>query len=558
MVVGGAHSGVLGAGGSGGGPAGLLRVWEGNGGTWLWGKRLGKVLMSCHGILDRHKLILEACEANSLSQEDYIELGRAGVGTCLLEGLPDWLVSYSAHLVQFSAAVVLLVFFIIYLIPKIYGCLYWMKLRFINFERTKLPHEILKHNVEEKKKFFSEICLEVEKNDAEVQAEGVYNARLQNLALSLDKVNGIPYAGMMSTCFFPITSASRDKALLGAVPTNPDSTAWMFYRLTVRCSNCGNVRGLCPTDEGCVFGLLFRGSAVIATAKWTQRVRYVLRCVFGDPKKAPPPVRKLGPEALVSILWKGEGSLVEDLLASMAIHMEPEILNDLKFKIQSHDPSGFDNVQKELRKSLLWLRDELRNLPCTAKCRHDAAADLIHMYAYTKCFFKIREYQSVTSPPVYISPLDLGPKYAGRMGSGFQEYCKTYGVNYCLGQLIYWHSQNNADPDSRLGRARRGCLSLPDISSFYGKSHKPVHERVYDSRTVRFMLSRMVSAWAWPLKVIYVVNPGRIIPRTDAIERDGISLTGKAAGEIVAQGSDMGVQEQPWILWEPDAGCRVK
>jgi hypothetical protein len=36
------------------------------------------------------------------------------------------------------------------------------------------------------------------------------------------------------------------------------------------------------------------------------------------------------------------------------------------------------------------LRDELRTLSCTYKCRHDAAADLIHMYAYTKCFFRVR------------------------------------------------------------------------------------------------------------------------------------------------------------------------
>lgn len=63
-----------------------------------------------------------------------------------------------------------------------------MKVRFINFERTKLPEEILKHNLEEKRKFFSDICLEFEKSDAEIQAEGVYNQRLQNLALTLDKV----------------------------------------------------------------------------------------------------------------------------------------------------------------------------------------------------------------------------------------------------------------------------------------------------------------------------------------------------------------------------------
>jgi Protein SET DOMAIN GROUP 2 C-terminal len=36
------------------------------------------------------------------------------------------------------------------------------------------------------------------------------------------------------------------------------------------------------------------------------------------------------------------------------------------------------------------LRDELRSLPSTYKCRHDAAADLIHIYAYTKCLFKVR------------------------------------------------------------------------------------------------------------------------------------------------------------------------
>lgn len=58
-----------------------------------------QVLKDSHGMLDRHKLMLEACEANSVSQEDYIDLARAGLGTCLLSGLPEWLVAYSAHLV---------------------------------------------------------------------------------------------------------------------------------------------------------------------------------------------------------------------------------------------------------------------------------------------------------------------------------------------------------------------------------------------------------------------------------------------------------------------------
>ncbi|CAJ1956392.1 unnamed protein product [Sphenostylis stenocarpa] len=337
-----------------------------------------KVLKDSHGILDRHYLMLEACELNSVSEEDYTDLGRAGLGSCLLGGLPDWLVAYAARLV-----------------------------RFINFERTKLPEEILKHNLEEKRKYFSDICLEVERSDAEVQAEGVYNQRLQNLAVTLDKV------------------------------------------------------------------------------------RYVMRCIFGDPRKAPPPLEKLSPEATVSFLWKGEGSFVEELLQCIAPHVEEDILNDLKFKIHAHDPSNAVDIQKELRKSLLWLRDEVRNLPCTYKCRHDAAADLIHIYAYTKYFFRIQNYQTITSPPVYISPLDLGPKYTNKLGAEFQEYRKIYGENYCLGQLIFWHNQSNADPDRSLARASRGCLSLPDTSSFYAKAQKPSRHCVYGPRTVRSMLARM-------------------------------------------------------------------
>ncbi|KAL2981404.1 hypothetical protein AAZX31_13G287400 [Glycine max] len=346
-----------------------------------------KVLKDSHGILDRHCLMLEACELNSVSEEDYNDLGRAGLGSCLLGGLPDWLVAYAARLV-----------------------------RFINFERTKLPEEILKHNLEEKRKYFSDIILEVERSDAEVQAEGVYNQRLQNLAVTLDKV------------------------------------------------------------------------------------RYVMRCIFGDPRKAPPPLEKLSPEATVSFLWKGEGSFVEELVQCITPHVEEGILNDLKFKIHAHDPSNSGDIQKELRKSLLWLRDEVRNLPCTYKCRHDAAADLIHIYAYTKYFFRIRNYQTITSPPVYISPLDLGPKYTNKLGAEFQEYRKIYGENYCLGQLIFWHNQSNADPDRSLARASRGCLSLPDTNSFYAKAQKPSRHCVYGPRTVRSMLARMekLPQRSWP------------------------------------------------------------
>lgn len=83
--------------------------------------------------------------------------------------------------------------------------------------------------------------------------------------------------------------------------------------------------------------------------------------------------------------------------------------------------------------------------------------------------------------------------YADKLGSGVHEYCKTYGETYCLGQLIYWHDQK-AEPDAILAKTSRGCLSLPDVGSFYAKVQKPSRQRVYGPRTVKFMLSRMVSS----------------------------------------------------------------
>lgn len=63
-----------------------------------------QVLKEWHGMLDRIHLMLEACELNSVSEEDYLDLGRAGLGSCLLGGLPDWVVAYSARLVRLFAA----------------------------------------------------------------------------------------------------------------------------------------------------------------------------------------------------------------------------------------------------------------------------------------------------------------------------------------------------------------------------------------------------------------------------------------------------------------------
>ncbi|KAJ0668027.1 hypothetical protein HanPI659440_Chr17g0684311 [Helianthus annuus] len=84
-----------------------------------------------------------------------------------------------------------------------------------------------------------------------------------------------------------------------------------------------------------------------------------------------------------------------------------------------------------------------------------------------------------------------GPQVCRENGPGLHEYRKTYDKNYCLGQLIFWHNQAYAEPDDNLIKASRGCLSLPEIESFYSKIQKPSSQRVYGPRTVKSMLSRM-------------------------------------------------------------------
>lgn len=79
-----------------------------------------------------------------------------------------------------------------------------------------------------------------------------------------------------------------------------------------------------------------------------------MRCIFGDPKNAPPPLKRLSPEESVSYIWNGEGSLVEELLLSMVPHVEEDLISDLKLKIRAHDPLCSDDIQKELQQSLLW------------------------------------------------------------------------------------------------------------------------------------------------------------------------------------------------------------
>ncbi|BBN01324.1 [histone H3]-lysine4 N-trimethyltransferase ATXR3 [Marchantia polymorpha subsp. ruderalis] len=307
-----------------------------------------EVIARDHGLLDRHRLLLNACSPAPITNEEIEEMRQAGLGSCVLSGLPTWAVKYAARLVHF-----------------------------MNFEKTHLPAELLKDFDLKRKQGVVEGSSEV---DAEITTEGVYNQRLQNLTITLDKV------------------------------------------------------------------------------------RHILTELFDKPGLAPPPVRKLDLKEMVQWIWKKENSVVNELLQCLAPHLEREKMLQFKESVGRNSPNDSGN---NLHLSLLWLRDALRRLPATCKARHDAAADLIHMYANTKHFFVLEDYAVVKSTPVLITPLDLGTKHSL---TGNRRWSKVYSKEYVWGQLINWFKQKAADPGASLAKSSRGCLVLPDVSSCYARS----------------------------------------------------------------------------------------
>ncbi|CAM6122763.1 unnamed protein product [Calypogeia fissa] len=329
-----------------------------------------EVILKQHGLLDRHRLLLDSCSATSVTEEGLQEMRQAGLGTCLLSGLPPWVLKYAAGLVHF-----------------------------MNVEKTLLPAELLKDLELKVQQGMVEGCTE---ENAEITTEGVYNQRLQNLAITLDKV------------------------------------------------------------------------------------RHILTKTYKNPSLAPPPLRMLDKKDIVQLIWKRHDSVVNELLQCLAPHLPKETMSDFTQSIAKHAPH---DLGTNLMQCLLWLRDELRRLPATCKARHDAAADLIHIYAYTRNFFIAEDYAVVESAPMDIHPLDLGS--SRHSSSGTRVWHKTYSKEYVWGQLMGWYKQSVADPGASLAKAARGCLTLPDVSSCYAKSMQHDFRQGYGQKHRQKMISHM-------------------------------------------------------------------
>ena len=112
-------------------------------------------------------------------------------------------------------------------------------------------------------------------------------------------------------------------------------------------------------------------------------------------------------------------------------------------------------------------------------CTESSFQDIYYVWLLTMhLFVDFQDYPTFESPPLTITPLDLGPKHAYKLGAApFKKWVKTYSKDYVLGQLIFWYKPNEAEPGASLAKASRGCLILTDPTSCYAKS--PQHRLSY-------------------------------------------------------------------------------
>ena len=90
---------------------------------------------------------------------------------------------------------------------------------------------------------------------------------------------------------------------------------------------------------------------VISSSLPSPQVRYCLKRLFGHPRHAHPPLRRLAGADLQRRIWAGEGSVVAVLLRCAAAHMERPAFLQLRQRVRERTPKP---SAAAVRRSLLW------------------------------------------------------------------------------------------------------------------------------------------------------------------------------------------------------------
>lgn len=339
-------------------------------------------------------MFLRACTGEPVADEDLTLLRNAGFvpGRGLLKNVPQWLLKYVALIV-----------------------------RFVRYEERELPAYVLSDNRRRITVALSKSQTPIKEcsvRDAEIEAQGVCENRLQNLAITLSKVR-------------------------------------YFLR---------------------------RGVSGASVAE------------------VPPPLRPVEGEELAQRLWCDQTSIARQVLGCMSCHKPlPEGAEALAAGVAERDATVLAGGRTALNAALFWLRDELKKLKPTAECRHDAAADLVHMYACTKAFYMHREeepYRFFRSEPIEVraNEISSGIGAGGASSKVVGSVAKAYQNAFVWGQLTFWHKMDIAEPVANLHVLRRGCITLPDATCCYSSKPGVDLPRGYGPKQRAFFIQRLEDA----------------------------------------------------------------
>uniref|UniRef100_A0A6A7FXM5 Histone-lysine N-methyltransferase ATXR3 n=2 Tax=Hirondellea gigas TaxID=1518452 RepID=A0A6A7FXM5_9CRUS len=234
---------------------------------------------------------------------------------------------------------------------------------------------------------------------------------------------------------------------------------------------------------------IVRNKRIQTLAITLDKIKYFLRHK-GQPQHSP--LRVLSTVEVIERLWTSSNSLARILRKCIAPHLNATMKEKLRKILNENlpDSSDFDRLAY-VRRCLITIRDFLRNLTPTKGASHFAAADIIHLFAYTTIFLEKRQYIPFKSAYAEVGVCADGS------GRGVVEHC-SYTSDYLWSQLDSWFLETTQSKLTRFYNLHRGSLILPDIDSCYSAEYDGVLKTPYSEYHRQSVLDSLSQKSNWP------------------------------------------------------------
>ena len=479
-----------------------------------------QIMQREHSILHRIKLLYNACTMH-LDEVDRVALENASFRSSILDGLPEWCVKYAAYVIQFAET-----------------------------ERLALP-DVMVHEAE---KFNAEM-LNTESiynlETASHEAKGVFLNRLQNLAITLDRVKHVlrqPGQNLNP----PLFNLCHE-VVCGFLWNNPDSVVLRFF---------SSIRIHLNSEQVDYLGGIV--SQKIATANYSVlKSNFLLLASFCH-SLPPTPYAFHHAAGDLFILyantdfWFSENDYLEFRsppfhYTELGLKSVPKISNREKLEApitaeekereemiisntewRTCDISGELGRGKRSRKTVRNLDSEEVDFESKPKRRSERKAEstTVHLIddqkiekgeevgvvsnsLEIKSEEKIKmdlddatiDGKTVSNREVKTDSDDVERKYkeiaadeAGKVPDGYVESC-FYPSQFIWSALSYWYKPTTLNPWNELAIERKNAVSLPFFDGCYSRNRQTVLKRSYNAEERSFFLEKLssdpLSAWTY-------------------------------------------------------------